>query len=354
MVKCVYDNAHGAKMTVKEIAELAGVSIGTVDRVLHGRGRVSVKTKEKIEHIIQESGFKPNPIARRLKRNKAYRFTALIPERSEDSGYWGQIRSGILDAASEISPFGIEVHIQEFDRYNRDSFRSCAEQTLLNEPDAVLLAPIMPEECRHFINQIQGKLPYVFFDADLPDTQPLCVIAQDSLRGGQLAGRLAHLFSGTIQGCFSIFVAYQGDFHIMQRRNGFIHYAEKASFKTAVTEGLDLENDDSVREALDLLLAEHPDVQGVFVTSASAHRVADAARNIRKKQEFIIIGFDMVEKNHRLLAQGDIDAIISQRPKTQGRKALLTLYQHLVVGNQVEARIDIPLDVYIRENVPCI
>jgi len=73
-------------MTVKEIADRAGVSIGTVDRVLHGRGRVSADTKAKIEAIIESSGFKANSIARRLKRAKPYRSSVLVPAGHEDSG----------------------------------------------------------------------------------------------------------------------------------------------------------------------------------------------------------------------------------------------------------------------------
>jgi len=72
MLTCVYVNAtflsivfqqrkRGKRrrgfMTVKEIAELAGVSIGTVDRVLHSRGRVSRSTRERIETIIKDTGF---------------------------------------------------------------------------------------------------------------------------------------------------------------------------------------------------------------------------------------------------------------------------------------------------------
>ena len=61
-------------MTVHEIAELAGVSIGTIDRVLHKRGRVSQETKARVESIIEQYQFTPNPIARRLKLNRSYRF----------------------------------------------------------------------------------------------------------------------------------------------------------------------------------------------------------------------------------------------------------------------------------------
>jgi LacI family transcriptional regulator len=68
-------------MTVREIAEKAGVSIGTVDRVLHNRGRVSPKTKASILAIIEQSGYTPNPIARHLKLNKKYPFAVIMPYR---------------------------------------------------------------------------------------------------------------------------------------------------------------------------------------------------------------------------------------------------------------------------------
>jgi transcriptional regulator with XRE-family HTH domain len=77
-----------ARMTLREIAEAAGISIGTVDRVLHGRGRVSAATKEKVEALIAESDYKPNLVARQLKLNRHYSFACLIPSLGEDSGYW--------------------------------------------------------------------------------------------------------------------------------------------------------------------------------------------------------------------------------------------------------------------------
>ena len=66
-------------MTVQEIAELAGVSAGTVDRVLHNRKGVSQKTKEKIQSIIEQHDYKPNIIARQLKNNKTLKIGVLLP-----------------------------------------------------------------------------------------------------------------------------------------------------------------------------------------------------------------------------------------------------------------------------------
>jgi LacI family transcriptional regulator len=95
-------------MTVKEIAELAKVSIGTVDRVIYNRGRVAAEIKARIEAIIEKHQFTPNPIARLLKQNRAYRFWAFLPRRDQDAGYWGQALEGIQEGADEIAPLGLK------------------------------------------------------------------------------------------------------------------------------------------------------------------------------------------------------------------------------------------------------
>ena len=57
-------------VTIKNIAELANVSIGTVDRVIHNRGEFSLKTEEKVRKVIKELNYKPNVIARSLVTKK--------------------------------------------------------------------------------------------------------------------------------------------------------------------------------------------------------------------------------------------------------------------------------------------
>lgn len=341
-------------MTVKEIAELAGVSIGTVDRVLHNRGRVSRGTRERIEEIIKDSGFSPNPIARRLKRNREYRFYALVPQLSQDSGYWGQARQGILEAADEITSMGVVSQILEFDRYDATSFHRATKRVLESPCDGILLPPIMPDESRAFINTIEGKIPYVFFDAHLPDTHPLVTIGQDSFRGGHLAGRLASLFAQGQRGTFAIMTAHTEDYHIKRRREGFLDFASSAGYTVVLRENVDLEKELLVNKELEDLAIQYPDLLGVFVTSASAHRLAQAAWEFRKKRPLVVIGYDLVLENHRLLLEGKIDAIISQRPEYQGRRGLLDLYRSIVLGRAVQSSVEIPLDVYIRENAPAL
>ena len=68
------------KYTIKDIAKMAGVSKGTVDRVLHNRGKVSPTALDKINEVLNVINYEPNLIARNLKNNKIYRICVLLPD----------------------------------------------------------------------------------------------------------------------------------------------------------------------------------------------------------------------------------------------------------------------------------
>ena len=93
---------------IKDIAERAGVSPGTVDRVLHNRGRVSSEARAKILQIVEEMNYEPNLIARALGSNKIYRLAALIPDDNVDL-YWEAPRQGIEKAEKDLKQFGIII-----------------------------------------------------------------------------------------------------------------------------------------------------------------------------------------------------------------------------------------------------
>ncbi|MDR2478285.1 MAG: substrate-binding domain-containing protein, partial [Treponema sp.] len=304
--------------------------------------------------IINEHQFTPNPIARRLKRNRPYRFCALIPRRDQDAGYWGQILSGIERAAAEIKSLGVETEIAEFDRCDFRAFRKITAQALAQKPDGLLFAPIMPERTRPFVKKVVAeKIPLVFVDSEMPGIDPLCVIAQDPFKGGYLAGRLFHLFAGTVTKPAAVLDAHGDDYHITRRRDGFLRYAQEHDFPVVVREYSDYEGSEISVDEIVRFLEKHPRLSGIFITNCMVHRVAEAAAQLRKrKNNFFLAGYDLIPKNHLLLAQGRIDAIISQRPEEQGREALLTLFRSVALGQPVEVRREIPLDVYIKENVP--
>ncbi|MDR1468217.1 MAG: LacI family DNA-binding transcriptional regulator [Spirochaetaceae bacterium] len=351
-------------MTVKEIAALANISIGTVDRVLYHRGRVAPETRARIEAIIEKYQFTPNPIARRLKRNRPYRFRAFLPQRDQDAGYWGQALAGIEEGAGQIAPLGVTTEIIEFDRYSAEGFQKAAASLLEDTPDGIILSPIMPEKIKGLIADIRSReIPCVFFDSDLPESEPLCAIGQDSFRGGYLAGRLMHLFAGKITKPVAILDAHGEDYHITRRRDGFLRYAGEQGFSTVVREYSGYKGAEITVEEIAAFLRDNRDITGIFITNCMAHRVVEAAHRVAEaaqqqtphhqgERSFLLIGYDLIPKNREMLRTGDIDAIISQRPAEQGREALLNLYRHIVLEQRVLPKIDMPLDVYIKENIP--
>jgi LacI family transcriptional regulator len=94
---CSFKLMNSKSIRIKDIAQLAGVSVGTVDRVLHNRGRVSEDALTKVMGVLDQIDYKPNLIARTLGANKTYRIAALMPDPKQDP-YWAYSRSGLTQA----------------------------------------------------------------------------------------------------------------------------------------------------------------------------------------------------------------------------------------------------------------
>ena len=125
-------SAVSEEIGIKEIAELAGVSIGTVDRVIHQRAGVSEKTAAIIHSVIKKTGYKKNNAASRLKlaRSKTIRIAVLLPiEARLSDNYWNLPYSGIHKAVEELKDFGIT--------YSLVTFKMSNEKTFVNQTNAI-------------------------------------------------------------------------------------------------------------------------------------------------------------------------------------------------------------------------
>lgn len=109
------------KIRIKDIAERAGVSVGTVDRVLHGRPNVSPSAKAKVDAVLKELDYKANVYASALARNRSYRFILLMPE-YESEAYWEEIELGAVKANDARRDFHISLEIVYFDRFSSESY----------------------------------------------------------------------------------------------------------------------------------------------------------------------------------------------------------------------------------------
>lgn len=337
------------RITIKEIAKKAGVSVGTVDRVLHNRGEVAEKTKKLVKQIAKEGNYSTNVFARNLKLNKTHRFAIILPQ---DNEYWKTQRAGIESAAAEYASLGVQLDFYTFDRQNQDSFVTQSELALQSMPDAVVMAPLLENEATTICGQLDAsKIPYVFVDSNLESAKPLAFIGQDSVQSGYLAAKLLNI--GHPENCNSLIIKFR-DYDsinktIDERIKGFKkYYAEQNLDESSIKEveiGLDeaalKEWFESVKEKEAL----------IFVPNSRSHQVAKQAASVWAARSYRLVGYDLVSKNLAGLEDGKIEFIIHQNPKTQGTLSIQTLYRHLILNAEVRNTQFMPLDILTRENV---
>lgn len=343
-----------ARVTVKELARLAGVSIGTVDRVLHGRGGVSEETRSRILSLVESRDYKPNVLARQLSLGKTWNFTVLLPRADQDSGYWSLCLEGINAAAKDLAAYSTHVEIVQFDRSDPEAYRRLLDGLVRAPGDGILVAPVLPAVLREALAGLPPDFPYAFFDGSLEGCSPIFSIGQDAFAAGLLAGRLLSLLCPG-DSPLAVIAAHPEDRHIRARAAGFASWFEKPGTVTGRRVLLrDCPRFDQPEECgkwLELLFREEPDLRGILVASASGHLAGDWLAATGRKDEVALLSWDLVPHNLRALREGNLDCVISQRPAEQGREGLERLYKALVHGQPGGAEM-VSSEIFLRENLP--
>lgn len=349
------ERAEGQLSGVKEIARRAGVSIATVDRVIHNRKGVSGATRQRINEIIEDIGFQPNILASRLASKKTNRFAVLIPNASE-TDYWEAPRKGVERAYQEIKQYGIQLEQFLFDLNDKTTFAKHATTILDGDFDGVVLAPSFVNEARKFTAACESrKIPYVFVNSDVPGAESLAYVGPHLFKSGRLAGQLIRfgVKSGKVL-LVNISREIDAYHHLLRKEEGFRSYINRTNKKNSVIhiEKIDITvtNDKAVGEAVGAVLEAHADVAAIFVTNSRVRSVAKYLRK-RRKNKLTLIGYDLIEENIGYLTEGTIDFLIGQKPEEQGYLGLMVLFQAVVMGKKIDKEQYMPIDIITRENV---
>lgn len=343
-------------LTIKEIAKLANVSLGTVDRVIHKRGKVSEKTEKKILEIIEKVNYKPNIYARGLVLNKHYRIFALLPEFSPGQ-YWEMPAKGMQSAARNLSQFGIELEILFFDQNSVASFTEKVNELLHVKPDGVILAPVINFEAVKLTKKLEElNIPFSLIDSNIQNSKALSFIGQDAFQSGKLAAKLLCSEINS-KGTISIISIKNNENHnkTLQRRiEGFKDYIYNSNFIeniTLIENNIHLGSPDWEENLKQACSPIHNTV-GIFVPSSMIHHVAKCIEsNFDTLSTIKLVGNDLITNNVKYLKKGIINYLIGQRPENQGYLALENFYKHLVLGKKVTSKKYLPLDIITQENL---
>ena len=341
-------------MGIKQIAKLANVSIGTVDRVIHKRSGVSSETEKKVLKIIKEVGYVKNTTASRLKlaSKKKINFAILIPEAYNVWNYWRLPRKGITKAVTELSELGVKADFHDF--IDRSSFSERGNELINGDYDAIVTVAFFEKESNALLLSAKSEgIPVVFLDTEITLNSPAYFIRQDSYKAGKVAARLLHGLVGD-QGQYFVLnmLNDRGVYvNILQREKGFRLFFEAEKSKVDIHSiTYSFSGEFKVTKEMEAWFKEEKP-KGIFVTNSNAHLVSRILENYAVKNAFVV-GFDLNEKNLACLKEDKLNFIINQQPVYQGYAAIKGLFNFLTKKDDSELTIDIPVEIMVKENVP--
>ncbi len=339
-------------MGIKQIAKLANVSIGTVDRVLHKRAGVSRATEKKVLKVIAETGYIKNTTASRLKLAsvKKIKFAVLIPEVKKKWSYWKLPRKGIAKAVEELRELGVKADY--FDFWDSTSFREQGDQIFLKNYDAIVTVAFFEKESNVLLNRARAQnVPVVFLDTEIELEGPAYFIRQNSHNAGMVAGRLLHGLVGKEGQYFVVNMLNDKGIHAnnKQRERGFRAFFETINEKVNIqTITYSLNDEFTVTPEMETWFKKDG-LKGIFVTNSKSHLLPAILKQYNIGRTFLV-GFDLDKRNLKYLRNNDIHFLINQQPKYQGYTAIKGLFNFLTKKDHTELNIDIPVEIIVKEN----
>jgi LacI family transcriptional regulator len=326
--------------------------------VIHDRGEVSVKTRDKILSILEEMHYEPDILARSLASRQPFRIAVLLPYHSPENRFWKEPLAGINEACTELMYFGLEVREFLYDQFAKQEFAGRAAEVLDYCPDAVIAAPVFHQETQEFFDRCsRSGIPFVSLNDNIRHPDQVSYVGQDPHRSGAVAG---HLIRTGMKGEGRLLVvSIAGDKdnynHILNREKGFLEYWESpggTNGQEIITRAIPTDNYTYIKRSLGELFGRYHDIRGIFVTNSRVYQVARFLEDSGRK-DVMLVGYDLIDPNIAYLNNGVIDFLISQKPREQGYRALMAVFNTLKLNKKPMPEQLIPIDIICRENLCC-
>ena len=337
--------------TIKEIAALAGVSRGTVDRVLNHRGSVNPATAEKIEKIAKELDYKPNVAGLVLAAQKR-RLKLGVILFSPENPFYIDVLDGVSSKAEELAGYNCTVITKQIP-YGVEEQLKAIDELLEEEVNGIALAPHNDERIRKRINELFDMgIPVVTLNTDIENSKRIAYVGSNYTKSGATAAGLMQLMT-------------KGDIHIgivtgssdilchTERIAGFTDTLKKYRNSIHITDIIEVHDDEiESYEKTTKLLTAHPEINALFFTAGGVYGGCRSVKSLGRQKDMCIIAYDLVPTTKELMKKGTIAAVICQQPRHQGSKPLSLLFTYLTTGELPEKEQNyVAVDIRIRENL---
>ncbi|MDD5935496.1 MAG: LacI family DNA-binding transcriptional regulator [Clostridiales bacterium] len=347
--------------TIKEIAQKAGVSIGTVDRVLHDRGMVNSETKKRILELIKELNYQPNHVAQALAvKKKNLKLGFVLPEQSYHP-YFAKVYKSAVEKAKRLEQYSVQVcffelipkHYQEENYWNNF-------WNQIKSMDGVVTLALDSFSLYNIVQKLhKEKIPVVYYNHYYEDEHYLAYVGCDYEKAGRLAAGLCALAGGeNARVCI-----YSESYEKEKMQERLIRHQERLSgFQKEIKERypkmkildkrlISYNQIDNYISAEDML-KKYPDVNIVYVANPGDYGICEAIYKADKKHQVRIITNDLVDKQIEMMQKGMISATICQEPEKQAEQSLELLFRYLALGMIPENKMCFTnLSIHITQNV---
>ncbi len=306
-------------VTTKQIAELADVSRGTVDRVLHNRGRVKSEVAERIRRIAAGLDYQPNMAGQAWAKSTKFKIGIIL--QSIETPTMRIVNQGVEKAAAELDAVGIGLEVRRIDHLNTLEILKLVDELLDDGVSGFAISPSNEEEIRERIKELCEKnIPVITLNSDVPGSGRLCFIGMDNYRAGQTAAGLLQLILPD-GGKVLPLTGHMNNTAHNSRLTGFTdalkYVNENDNIKVLPFQPC-LDRDYCAYEITRNTLSEHPDLSVIYVAANGQLGVCKAIKDAGLISSVRVIAFDLTPPNDELVRSGQISLLLDQDAFQQG------------------------------------
>jgi len=337
--------------TLEDIAREAGVSVATVDRVLHGRSGVRPDTARRVRDAVARYDFRPSRAGAELARAKSIRFALIAP--TGDNIFMQMIRDQVDELSGWLASRRASVETILTDVFNPPVLSETLE-SLMGRVDGVAVVALDHQSVRAAIDDlVAGGMFVVTLVSDVPGSRRHHYVGIDNVAAGRTAasliGRLSHERAGKI----GVVAGSQLLRDHAERIFGFQQVIGLEYPNLTLLGPVEGGDQDGLNEGLMArLLAEHPDLIGVYNVGAGTPGVAKAISDAGRERQIVFIAHDLTSFTRRGLLRGVIDAVVHQDPGREARSAMRVLLGLIRREPVLTEQEKIPIEIIMRDNLP--
>jgi LacI family transcriptional regulator len=339
-----------SRIKIEDVAEKAGVSIATVDRVLNSRAKVRPQNAKRVEAAIRALNYHPDKLAARLAKGREYRFCFVLPQ--GDNLFMRELER---EAKTHVNQMQSERVIADI-RYTNVFDPRALSATLLELTgyDGVAMVAIDHPKVREAITALSERgVALVTLVSDVPGSARAHFVGIDNSAAGRTAATLMGSYIGQRNGAIGIIAGSLALRDHNERHFGFMQvmHQEYPKLKLLpVSEGRDTaaRNEQLVND----MLARSPDLIGIYNVGVGTEGIITALEASNRQKDIVFITHELYAATRKGLVDGTIDAVIAQDPGHEIRSAMRVLIAKCDRAPIIAAMERISIDIFVRDNLP--